>query len=167
MQLFGLTLVGDPEPVAAPAVFSHGVRPPRIHTELLQRWGRGKIAGEVVLTTPEELEQTGRVFEREAEIDSELSVRSPIDSMPLDEWRGLASFASRDRLELAWVRGREADGPLWAINVSMGHFARVPSFESAAFPSRTRQVSRSISSSRTSSLKTTRESEPNVGFATP
>lgn len=41
----------------------------------------------------------------------------------------MRTFASRDRLELAWVRGREEDGPLWCVDVSMQHFARAASFE--------------------------------------
>jgi len=35
--------------------------------------------------------------------------------VPLDEWSRLAAFAGCDRLELAWVRGHEADGPIWAF----------------------------------------------------
>src|SRR6185369_6920793 len=93
MQLFGLTLVGDAAPVT-PSL----PNAPRIHRELHARWGRGSIAGEFVLTTSDEFEVVGRVYEREVEINPDLSQRAPIDAMPFDEWRGLAMFASRDRL---------------------------------------------------------------------
>ncbi len=129
MQLFGLTLTGDPAPTPVASRLPDGLLLPRVYLELLGRWGPGAIGGDLWLHTPEQLAEVAYLFEREVEIDSALAERSPTDAMPLDEWTRLASFAGRDRLELAWVRGREADGPIWAIDVSMGHFARAGTFD--------------------------------------
>lgn len=129
MSLFGLTLVGEPSPLSSlSARHPSGLSLPRVYLDLMRCWGPGRIAGEFSLHPPEQLHEMAFLFEREAEIDPELSTRSPAPSMPLEEWKGLASFASRDRLELAWVRGQEQDGPLWAVDVSMRHFVRVGTF---------------------------------------